>query len=291
LVGDNEVHDRLFVFGRVGDRLEPLPIQPSLGLEPSEAPRDIEALALVGEDLVIVGSHSRGRTCAAGDKRKRRRILRVRVGAETLEPLARVSGRDAIEALQRPDATVETCLSELFVTPPPALAREVCASLLAAERQARPARCETLNIEGAIGVESRQGDRLWLGLRSPLVERKAALLRLADPTLTLRFDAVSLVDLGGLGIRALARSNGQLYGIAGDSIDTGRSQLWMGDLPSPGVRLPVKTLHALPAGAEGLAMSPTGDRALVVIDGEALGDDPTRCATPAMQIEVPQSPS
>ena len=99
----------------------------------------------------------------------------------TLEP-------SAIEALQRPDATVETCLSALFVSPPPALAREVCAALLQAERQASPARCETFNIEGAVGVPNESGaDRLWLGLRSPLVEGHAVLLRLAEPTPTASF--------------------------------------------------------------------------------------------------------
>jgi hypothetical protein len=286
LVADNEIHDRLFLFERTDRGLRVAAASPTLPLDGQGRPRDIEALALVEQDLFVVGSHSRGRSCEAGDKRKRRHILRTRPAKGHLETIARVSGREAIDALQRSGATVVDCLAALFVVPHPTLARETCEALLGAERRASAERCETFNIEGAVGVG--EPGRLWLGLRSPLVGGRAALLRLADGASELRFDAVSLIDLGGLGIRALAQAGGHLYGVAGDTVDSSRSQLWVGELPVPGRRLPAaRVLEALPAGAEGLSPARSGAEAVAVTDGQDPGEDPSRCRKPAGQLTVP----
>ena len=287
LVADNEVHDRLFVFREHGAGLRADPAQPSVELGP-DAPRDIEALAIVGDQIVAVGSHSRAGSCAANDKRKRRRIWRGRLRDSGLEKTGSVLGGDAIEVIQRPETMAAECLAALFVTPAPQLALEVCRTLLDAARRATPERCETLNVEGAVGIPAAGGvDRLWLGLRSPLVEGRAVLLRLAEPAPLLRFDAVSLVDLGGLGIRALAHAEGRLFGIAGSTIGAPGSRLWQGQSPSPGARLgSVEVRERLPAGAEGLAISAAGDRAWVVVDGSRDRDDSMRCETPARQLAI-----
>jgi hypothetical protein len=73
LVADNEVSDRLFALtvgedGRLGG-------QSTLWLPETDHPRDIEAMAVVGREVLLVGSHGRNRRC------------RRRVGRERLEIL------------------------------------------------------------------------------------------------------------------------------------------------------------------------------------------------------------
>ena len=76
-----------------------------------------------------------------------------------------------------------------------------------------------MNVEGAVAVPDASGKpRIWLGLRAPLVGKRAVLLRVAPLGATkqrLTFDDIATIDLGGQGIRELTSSEGWIWGIAG----------------------------------------------------------------------------
>jgi hypothetical protein len=163
----------------------------------------------------------------------------------------------------------------------------------AATGQVETSRCdETFNIEGLVAVpEARQPTRVWVGLRSPLLEGKALLLRLDQRLETFAFDAIATIDLGGMGVRELAFSDGWLYGIAGpkgDSADV-RFQLWRTRAANvePWHRIErgdVEILRRdLPPSSEGLAID--GTRAVIIVDGKE-GEPGQDCETPAEQTII-----
>ena len=269
LVADNEIDDALFVFARSPAGL--LTGQRRLPMPPGLRPDDIEALAVHRGDLFVVGSHSRNKRCEPRPHRARIRQLRAVGGA--LEEVASLDSSTLQESLSSTDA----CLTVLFTSPAPAHAREVCDALVRAERTADPGRCEVLNIEGAVSV----GDRLWLGLRSPTVGSSAVALRLVWPASRLRFDAVSLINLDGDGIRELSAGGGEVIGLAGPPLDSDRHfQIWWVSTsafdadPTPVGRRPA------PTSSEGLAVGE--DRLVVVIDG-AEGASARTCKVAARQ--------
>jgi hypothetical protein len=88
-----------------------------------------------------------------------------------------------------------------------------------------------MNVEGAVTVPDVSGKpRIWLGLRAPLVDKRAVLLRVAslgENSQPLTFDDIATIDLGGKGIRELASSEGWIWGMAGCVPDcTEPSHLW-----------------------------------------------------------------
>ena len=133
LVADNEVHDRLFRFGR---RMEPLGIVP---MPPSDHPRDLEAMAYNGQNLLLIGSHS---PRADGTRRDTRHRLRlVRVVANQLVPIS-ASETGPVETSR------ERCLTELFGVEPTANAQAFCDALV---------RAGSMNIEGATVIAQNFG--------------------------------------------------------------------------------------------------------------------------------------
>ena len=246
VVADNEVHEQLFLFRESGSRLEPAG---TIAMPAENRPRDIEALADVQGELLVVGSHSAKRDGSTSAKRHRMRWLRYRDGA-----LAEVSAADSSQVRVAP---AETCVAHLFTDPPPDGAETVCAVL--AERP------RDLNIEGAVTDGT---GRTWLGLRTPLVEGRAVMLRMAARGLS--FDQVRLLDLGGRGIRELAFEGGKIVGIAGPTDDSAGEFNRFELTDDLAARLDV----ALPPFSEGLWSRG------VVIDG-ARGA--RRCEEPARQ--------
>jgi hypothetical protein len=274
LVADNEIRDRLFVFTRQGEAAlgEPLLLpMPSGG-----RPRDIEALVGVGQDVLVIGSQSRNRNCKRRERRSRLRQLRWE--ADTKQ-LVSVHAIDAMPVWDSALLDETTCERLLFTTPSPKHAAEVCQALVGASRD--PERCETQNVEGAVALAGR----VWLGLRSPLVGQRAVLLRLVWPAETLKFDAVSLIDLGGDGVREMTMdAEGSVWGISGPPLDSDRAfRTWHVSAaqfaadPTPALGPEV------PTSSEGLLVTPEG--ILTVIDG-AEGDTDEACAVPARQFRA-----
>lgn len=276
LVADNEERRSLFGFtAQEGVLVD----QRTLSL-PKGSPGDMEALARVGDRVLAVGSFSRNKRCEV--KKNRARLLLVEKGetSDRLREVRTIDGGGVLASL----GDADKCLVTLFTQPAPEGAQSVCAALSAAETEAaRGGACDTLNIEGAVGV-SGEPDRVWLGLRSPLVDGKAILLRLTEDLDEARFDAVALIDLGGRTVRALERREGEVWGIAGPMADSEQGfQLF--SLPAtrlaPGARVDgVAVRGALPSSSEGLVF--VGDRLHVVIDGDKGSGD--ACKKPARQM-------
>lgn len=160
---------------------------------------------------------------------------------------------------------------ERLLTPEGALAPLVldgCPTCVAA-RGLGPAQ-SGLNIEGA----ASWGDRLWLGLRSPLsASGKALLLALDDAGAVT--ETVEL-DLGGLGVREMIPYGDGLLVVAGPTADANVAhQLYKVDADRTITRVPV----VLPASTEGIAVDPAASGALVyVTDGDG---KPGKCKQPA----------
>jgi hypothetical protein len=126
-----------------------------------------------------------------------------------------------------------------------------------------------LNVEGAM---VRQG-QLWLGLRSPLVDGKAPLLKMnLDGR---RIAELHDLDLGGLGVRELVSWRDGFLVVAGPVADEAADhELWWFSAPNAvGRRLDVK----LPPSTEGLAVNAAG-QAIWVTDGDGKRGE---CAVPS----------
>jgi hypothetical protein len=300
LVGDNEERTGLFLYeldgeGRPGHRRD-LAFDHLLPGDPGDRGlSDIEALAgLPSGEIAVFGSHSRNSECEA--KGKRRQLLHARLSADRMEA----------GSVPPVNSKAPTC-ERLFGASPDDLEGPlawVCAAVLESEesaeaaeregsRDARIAACgdtPAFNLEGAVAVPAGAGSpRLWIGLRAPLVDRHAVLLRLAPEPGALRFDAAAFLDLGELGVRDLGFAEGFVWGIAGPPVDSPADHLlWRfpaGALATETVIAPTP-IADLPTSAEGLAI--LDDQALVLIDGDA--PDPAQpevCHTDSTYLLVP----
>lgn len=274
LVADNEAHGQLYVFTPTAEGMR---FNTVLTMPSNNRPRDIEALVRVGDTVLVIGSHSRNNRCEA--RPERQRLRRLKLGAEgRLEEVAFIDNGSLWEHALK-DQT--TCLRTLFTDPVPVHANVVCEALIQAERTSSACFCNVLNIEGGVGVPV---DQVWLGLRAPLVDEQAILLRLVKDFDTLRFDRVVLLDLNRRGIRELALSPDGLtvWGLAGPEVDvTEPFRLWrvpLADLTTHTTLNPLMDARYLPPSSEGLVV--LKGRALVVVDGEADPNNDTACITP-----------
>jgi hypothetical protein len=140
---------------------------------------------------------------------------------------------------------------------------------LAAGRRRAPVNEGAVNIEG---MTAAPGGGLFIGFRNPLPEGKAILVRLANPNEVLegrpaRFDEPRLLDLGGLGIRALSSHRGRLVLIAGPALDKGRFRVASFDARG--------SVHFLPGiefegfSAEGMFTPESREEVLVLSDDGA----------------------
>lgn len=282
LVADNERNEQLYAFSVQGEELVSKPVLPIPG---EKRANDVEALARLGNDVMVVGSHSRSSKCKDRPERQRLQRLRRR-GDGTLEvPTTLIDSATTWKTAMA--GGVPTCLSVLFTKPASAAASEVCEALVAAEKAVASdaAHCGVLNIEGALGL----GGRLWLGLRAPLAGKRAVLLRLADGNAELRFDRAALLDLEGRGIRELAVDGDQVYGLAGPTLDAPdpfalfKLSAALLDGGEPAVQI---LRRDLVSSSEGLAIR--GGRAYVLVDGDQ-GEGSGGCKVPAKWYSFPLS--
>lgn len=291
-VGDNERDEEIFQYRVAADgSLAPAPtfaLAPK-GLEVG----DVEALARGTNGVLVFGSHSRKSDCT--DDHGRAALALVAPDGKSVEMLA---GRKGFEdrfvdcakwlALDASAAPAEVALRDRFCTV--MRAEERMANVFEGDKKSCPG--SAFNIEGAVSVEQGGTLRTWVGLRGPLVDGRAVLLRLADPPAAKRkrrmhFDGIATVDLGERGIRELTVAGDTIWGIAGCVPDcTVTSRLW---------RIPAaKLMHGarigaadaglvdgveLPPSAEGLVVQAAEKRAIVLVDG-AQGDDDASCGEP-----------
>ena len=270
LVGDNELPQALFVFPFDGHQLDvvrrhQLDITPVLSSKDDFELADIEALTVLGSgEVLIYGSHSRNNACER--KKKRRRYVSIKlqqasVIAGGIKLVRTEEDFDLVNAFPK-DATGDL--------------QTVRQAVKAAEAEA-DTHCEgAFNVEGAVALPGPSGDEVWVGLRAPLVDGKAVLVRHKAGLKAFEFDAARLVDLNGWGIRDLTYANGWVWGLSGpvqdDEVTSFR--LWRFRVDALGHKgvIEVTQLREVPNGAEGLAV--WGNVAVVLIDGSELKNPP-----------------
>ena len=272
VVGDNEVRDSLFSFP-LSAALEPLaprrtiPLASVLRGTGDGELSDIEALARrTSGELIVVGSHSRNRSCER--RKKRRRWLGLTLSGAIARPgeipLIATAKREPLEAA--------------FGRHPSGLLARVARAVREGEIAAERGDCRAaFNAEGAVVVD---GDALWWGLRSPLVDGHAVLLRTDLAARELRFVDARLLSLGGAGVRALEVFAGQVYGLSAEGeSEGGRHVLWrfpVEALSHGRSPIEVARLSSAAPNAEGLGV--VEGRAIVVTDGD---QGSGRCEAPA----------
>lgn len=298
LVGDNEQRKELFSFPIVNGEVF-LTQQERIPLRINKAVSDIEALATLPDNSVLVmGSHSRNTKCES--KKKRRRFVHITLARD-----------DAVHAPVIQSKKIKC--SHLFEDLPPgdAALQAVCAAIDNAEKQAgelekrlyqgavnaeaAKAECDRIlpfNAEGAAVIEEGNATRVWVGLRAPLVgglpgdqeHRNLAILLRMKGIDNWTFDRVALLDLDGRGIRELAADAKHVWVIAGPAGDHGvpfQLRRFAAAAFDDAQVIDSELIGVLPSSSEGLAIA--GDRAYVVIDGN-VGE--TACKTPSALLEM-----
>jgi len=292
-VGDNEDDEEIFQY-RIGASglLEPAT---EFELEPKGLDvGDIEALAAAsGGGVLVFGSHSRKSDCT--DDHGRAALALVTADGKKADALAGKKGFEdrfvdcakwlSLDAAAKPD---EIALRDRFCTI--VRAEERIANVYEGDKKGCPG--STFNIEGAVSLEQGGRLRTWIGLRAPLVDGNAVLLRVADPPATkkkrrMHFDGIATIALGERGIRELSLAGSTLWGIAGCVPDcTTPSRLWRIDAAklASGARIAATdaglfTDLELPPSAEGLVVQAAEKRAIVLIDGDK-GENDSSCGDP-----------
>ena len=170
-----------------------------LDLKKQNAESDIEGLARIGSTIYAIGSHSRSKD---GKKRPARRLFFA----------LRYSWQDGKIRLS-PHGQPYDKLAEAFAESP--LLREVDFGRAKGDRRGG------LNIEGLVSTPK---GGLLIGFRAPLLKREALLVPLLNPAQVVaakarpHFGSPKRVDLGGTGIRGIAR-RGVSYFVATESKD------------------------------------------------------------------------
>lgn len=283
IVGDNEVKNKLFYFPISQNKLKSED-QNTLKFDGFKI-QDIEAIAKIDKKrFVIFGSHSRNKKCKI--KKKRLRFAQVQITGNRLELIGEVVQTKKISSENLFDPTLDIDKK---------LLKKVKKAIDDSERAADSAKGSTsecknansFNIEAAAFIQ----DRVWIGLRSPLVswnrKRYAILLRLKNLE-ELKFDGIALVDTDQKGIRELSPKGDYLFGISGGPED-GKDNFSLWGLPIPPIQTDTlqtpKTLKKLPKSSEGLAL--TDSKIFVVIDGDK-GKADLKCkkAGKYLQIEL-----
>lgn len=290
-VADNESKKDLFQFRATSKSLQGAEQQPIPLGDPLE---DAEALARSGDEVYVIGSHGRKSKC--GREESRQRIVRVSTDASGNATSAVVAKAGEKEWSDRLAACATDLLRVAAADAP--LAAQVCDAIAKAEKSAdaSPPSCvDVFNIEGAAMLsDAKDGKpRLWVGLRAPLVDGKAILLRVAslEPSgEPVSFDGVALLELRGRGIRELTLAGDRVFGIAGSVEDSEKPsflfRLPASDVVSGALVTDVQmSSRPLPPSAEGLVIEGC-DRALIVVDGNK-DKDAKRCAPGAQQLVVP----
>ncbi|MBP8260725.1 MAG: DUF3616 domain-containing protein [Verrucomicrobia bacterium] len=242
---------RIYDGGRAGHPVWQSDFTAFLRASPDSTESDLEAAARIGDRIYWMTSHGR-------NKKGKERASRHRFFATEIVP---AGGGFELRAAGQP---YDRLLIDLISAP------ELGRFRLGAASTRAPKSPGALNIEGMAADE--QG-RMWIGFRNPIPEGRALLVRLQNPSEMIAGQGASigeavLLDLGGLGIRELARSGGYYWIIAGPYDEKKRFALyrWAGDgappVPIPGI---------LPAGLNPEALAAHPDRPAGVL--QVFSDD------------------
>lgn len=302
-VADNERDEEIFQY-RIGadGSLKPAA---TFALEPKGLEvGDVEALAPGKDGVLVFGSHSRKRACTDDHGRAALALL----GRDGKKAEA-VAGRKGFE--DRFVACPKWLVVDAASPDAVALRDRFCTAMRTEERIANVHEGDgdacpgtAFNIEGAVSLEQGGKQRTWIGLRGPLVDGRAVLLRLADPPSTskkkrLQFDGIATIDLGERGIRELTLAGDTIWGIAGCVADCETtSRLWRIPAAKLASGAKIAALDAglvdgveLPASAEGLVVQAAEKRALVLVDGDK-GKSDAECneQLPPQQMTIDDLP-
>lgn len=259
--------------------------------EAQGVPKDVEALARVGDELWVFGSFSRNKDCNPRPARRAARVSRppLFTGAGVAGAVGRTVrlAEGKAEELAAWDAFESDAAACAARFADPAGAAPVCAAIAEATATSRPGACATFNLEAAVGLPDGS---LWVGLRAPLIGQDAILLRVDPQAPDLRFLGWRALPLGGRGLRELSLRGDEVWGIAGEAVEldgqpAGPSALFT--LPADALETasPAMIREDLPSNAEGLHVGAAD--LWLLLDGDA-GDKGTRCATPARQLRLPK---
>jgi hypothetical protein len=241
-------------------------ITPVLSPDDNQELSDIEALTILGSgEVLLYGSHSRNKACERKKKRRRYVSMKLQHGRVAAGEIAIVRTKKNFALVH---AFPDNATGDL---------QAVREAVRAVEARADTQCEEAFNVEGVVAIPKPSIDEVWVGLRSPLVNGMAALLRHKAGLKTLAFDAARLVDLGGWGIRDLTYARGWVWGLSGPVQDDDETphKLWrfrVGSLGHTGI-IKVTHLGDVPNSAEGLAI--WGNAAVVFMDGNTLKDPAT----------------
>lgn len=209
---------RIYDAGKPGSAVWQSDFTAFLRASPDSAESDLEAAARIGDRIFWMTSHGR-------NKKGKERASRHRFFATEIVPAG--SGFELRPVGQPYDRLLIDLISA------PALSR----FRLGAASMRAPKSPGALNLEGMAADE--QG-RMWIGFRNPIPEGRALLVRLQNPAEMIAGQGAAigeavLLDLGGLGIRELARSGGYYWIVAGPYDEKKRFALyrWAGDDTPP----------------------------------------------------------
>ena len=284
LVGDNETKNSLFSFpikdGSLGAK------DPQILKIQQEEISDVEALtALRKDEVFMVGSHSRNKSCEV--KPNRQRFLRAQVKEKDIIPLDSLGQTKAISSQLLIDGEA-LAKSKPLQKLAKAIDQAELAANQATDNQMACDHAQAFNIEGAVYLKDKE-DSVWLGLRSPLVSMGgnewAVLARLKNLN-KIQFDQVVLLNLEGRGIRDLTQHDNQLWGIAGGPEDN-KDNFFLWKTPLSGLKAdamvtPKRLEEQIPPSSEGLAIS--GDKAYVLVDGDR--GEGASCEVPGKFLEI-----
>ena len=273
---------QLLVGRRQGDG--DLKMEPAAALTgPGKAEFDLEGLAVAGDTLFAIGSHSAARRSADGTGRPQAKNLERMQEAVREEPERKVVFRLPL-TLAGSASIQPSSLRELIQAQ--AIRNDKTEGLLA-RALGVPGKENGVDIEGL----AAEGSTFWVGFRGPVLRHGyAPVLRVnAAGFPALSSEEMLFVSLGGRGIRDLVRLSGGflvLAGAAGDSDQSTQLVFWDGRSCVAGADVApcvTKMLGEIPpvggvdgdgapavGRAEGVAVieeTPERLRALVVFDG------------------------
>lgn len=230
LADDEDNIVRIYDADRGGPPLRQIDLTPQLGLDTTKKKKkiiesDLEAATSFGNHAYWLSSHGRN----SSGKLKTERLVFFATNLPTVDNDLQVIGvpyRDLVD-----DLVAEPSLAPFS---------------LDTARELPPKAPGGLNLEGL--TSTPQGS-LLLGLRSPIPKGKALIVPIENPSAILlgqkpHFGAPLLLNLGGLGVRALSSWKGQYLIVAGPPAD-GSSELFSWSGPGSEVVL-------VPGAVEGL---------------------------------------
>ncbi len=225
---------------------------------------DLEGAAQIGEQIFWIGSHGLNKD----GKYRPNRMVFFATNVPTPTNSGELSGkaRDLLPALQAADG-----ISDVLAPP-------VFTDLAPGEASGTAPKSGGLNIEGL----ATDGTSLLIGLRSPVTDSKAWILRLANPAeIVANIDAApqisvdAQIDLGdGRGVRSMTELDNDWL-IVGGPVDNPPPDFAL--LQWDGTQVPASVDYAFTGGTRPEGITTQGKNVLMVSDDGSVIRDGTEC--------------